>query len=304
MTALTLGSYPYVEDYLDVLLRHGRKPVTIIRYRYVLDRILREMEELGLPTNPHEISEDNIYEIFASIKVGDDSKSSYCTILKQWLRFHTNNAAESVRLMLNPPARENVRWVTDDDISLSISASLRPQDKVILHLGSAYGLRRGEIATLKVDDLHRDHMIVHGKGHGDDGKIRKVPLLPNDGDLRRYLDWRQRTVAGCLEDRSGGALLIVCIKRTVRAVTPEWVGRRARSSFVNVGVDGTTHSLRRAFITEAYDAGARIVDIMHIVGHESYDTTADYIRTDGKKAEKVMVMRNSKNNHYISGKAF
>jgi len=193
VTALTLGSYPYVEDYLDVLLRHGRKPVTIIRYRYVLDRILREMEELGLPTNPHEISEDNIYEIFASIKVGDDSKSSYCTILKQWLRFHTNNAAESVRLMLNPPARENVRWVTDDDISLSISASLRPQDKVILHLGSAYGLRRGRAdcrhnahsGARKLRYYRRLYQNRRKKGRKSDGHAeqQKQPLYIGQGFL-------------------------------------------------------------------------------------------------------------------------
>lgn len=60
--------------------------------------------------------------------------------------------------------------MSEDDIRMSLSISPHPQDRLILHLGSAYGLRRGEISALKIGDLGPDMMTVHGKGHGPDGR--------------------------------------------------------------------------------------------------------------------------------------
>lgn len=155
MTAAS--SYPYVEEYLDTLLRHGRKPVTILRYRQVLGMMLRELDRLGRPTDPHGITEDDIYDLFASLRVAESSKESYLYILKQWCRFYVNPQAEHVRLLLNR-TRAHCRWVSEDDIKMSLSISPHPQDRLILHLGSAYGLRRGEIAALKIGDLGPDMM--------------------------------------------------------------------------------------------------------------------------------------------------
>lgn len=50
MTAAS--SYDFVEEYLDTLLRLGR------------------------PTDPHDITEDDIYDLFATLRVAESSKES------------------------------------------------------------------------------------------------------------------------------------------------------------------------------------------------------------------------------------
>ena len=69
--------------------------------------------------------------------------------------------------------------------------------------------------------------------------------------------------------------------------------------FVREGIDGTTHSLRREFVTEAYDRGGKLADIMHIVGHTTLKTTLLYIRENPKRELSVIQTRNEQ--LFISG---
>lgn len=52
MTAAPVSEFPYVEEYLDVLLRHGRKHITTDRYRQILGMILRGLHDMGRTTDP------------------------------------------------------------------------------------------------------------------------------------------------------------------------------------------------------------------------------------------------------------
>ena len=159
MTAAPVSEFPYVEEYLDVLLRHGRKHITTDRYRQILGMILRGLHDMGRTTDPHKISEDDVYAVFASLNVVESSKVSYLYILRQWCRFYTNREVEQVRLLVNHEVPKR-RWISEEDVSVSLHTTTHPQDRLIIYLGSAYGLRRGEIATLKVDDPRRAAQVV------------------------------------------------------------------------------------------------------------------------------------------------
>lgn len=146
MTAAPVSEFPYVEEYLDVLLRHGRKHITTDRYRQILGMILRGLHDMGRTTDPHKISEDDVYAVFASLNVVESSKVSYLYILRQWCRFYTNREVEQVRLLVNHEIPKR-RWISEEDVSVSLHTTTHPQDRLIIYLGSAYGLRRGEMAA-------------------------------------------------------------------------------------------------------------------------------------------------------------
>lgn len=172
----------------------------------------------------------------------------------------------------------------------------RPGDKAIIYLGSAYGLRRGEIAALKVEDIKKGYMVVHGKGHGPDGKTRKVPLIDDtDPMIEWYLEYRREMLTR-YEDRTDGHVIIMICAGACRRCLPEYIGDRCKAVMESNGIDASSHALRRNFITSAYRSNNDLVDIMKIVGHTDPAITAKYIQTDNDRLRNVIKNRNQ----YIS----
>lgn len=59
----------------------------------------------------------------------------------------------------------------DYDGKFSIMAD--PTEKMILYLGAGLGLRREEIATIKLSDFKGNKIMVNGKGHGRGKLVEK-----------------------------------------------------------------------------------------------------------------------------------
>lgn len=125
----------------------------------------------------------------------------------------------------------------------------------MIRLAAECGLRRGEIARVRSDDVMPDllgrSLIVHGKG----GKQRVVPMTDDLADA----------VAGAhgflFPGRWSGHVEESYVSRHVSALLPDGFG---------------CHSLRHRFATAEYRATHDIYLVSRLLGHESVETTQLY----------------------------
>jgi integrase/recombinase XerD len=177
------------------------------------------------------------------------------------------------RKMLDAPAEDTV-------------AGLR--DRAILSVGLQVGLRRAEIAALKVGDLHQkrgyDSLRVQRKG----GRRDALAINPQTAArLRAYLE-----ASGHGADIDGPLFrpLRHNGKRQEerRSMDPDAIDRVVRKYAGELGLDRgySAHSMRATFITTALENGAQLEDVQKAAGHRDPSTTKLYDRR-GYNPEKA-----------------
>ncbi len=154
------------------------------------------------------------------------------------------------------------------------------RDRAILSIGLQAGLRRSEIASLSVSDLHEnrgfDALRVLRKG----GRKDALAINPQTAQrIKSYL-----LVSGHAEDMSGP--LFRPLKHNGkqqearRAMDPDSIDRMVRKYAKGLGLDRgySAHSMRATFITTALENGASLEDVQKAAGHRDPSTTKLYDR--------------------------
>jgi site-specific recombinase XerD len=160
------------------------------------------------------------------------------------------------------------------------SALKGKRDRAILSILLYHGLRREELAKLKVKDYHQSrrgvaHLRVQGKG----GKLRFVPTHPGTLTLiEEYLE-----AAGHGQDPD--APLFRPIRNNVHghtrgALTADSIYREVVLKYLNrLGIFGENmgpHVMRATAATNALDNGADIAKVQEWLGHANIATTRIY----------------------------
>lgn len=147
------------------------------------------------------------------------------------------------------------------------------RDYAILLLLSRLGLRAGEVARLRLDDVdwRGGLLLVRGKG----GRQDVLPLPVDVGEaIVSYLRRRPRCECRAL------FLRVTAPRRELNRSTIGWVVRAAcdRAGLARVGA----HRLRHTAATEMLRAGASLPEIGQVLRHREQKTTAIYARVDRK----------------------
>jgi integrase/recombinase XerD len=154
------------------------------------------------------------------------------------------------------------------------------RDCAILSVGLQVGLRRAEIAALKVGDLHQNRgynlLRVSRKGGRRDALAINSQTTVR---LRAYLE-----AAGHGADIDGP--LFRPLKHNGkrrderRGMDPDAIDRVVRKYATALGLDRgySAHSMRATFITTALENGAQLEDVQKAAGHRDPSTTKLYDR--------------------------
>src|SRR6478609_8449899 len=145
------------------------------------------------------------------------------------------------------------------------------RDYAILLLLSRLGLRAGEVAAMRLDDIdwRRGELLVHGKGHRQD----MLPLPVDVGEaMVSYLRRRPRCESRAL------FLRVTAPRTEMNRCTVAWAVRAAcdRAGLPRVGA----HRLRHTAATEMLRAGASSAEIGQVLRHREQKTTAIYAKID------------------------
>lgn len=147
------------------------------------------------------------------------------------------------------------------------------RDRAMLELFYSTGIRRTEMARLKVSDLNREKRILWVR----QGKGRKDRVVPVGS---RALQWVEKYI----EDVR--PLLVVSVAEHALFLTgygtlfnEDVLGRKVREYILKADIGRTTggaHMLRHACATHMLEGGADIRFIQQLLGHEKLETTAIY----------------------------
>lgn len=144
---------------------------------------------------------------------------------------------------------------------LEVLAKCTLQERVIVVMLYALGLRISELAALKLSDISQNWVRVFGKG----SKMREIPLLPSVAVLlKSYIQTEQPKQH--LFEKEGAPLSSAQLRY------------RVQKAFKRLGIKATPHQLRHSFATELLKDGARISDVSELLGHSSMATTQIYTK--------------------------
>ena len=145
----------------------------------------------------------------------------------------------------------------------------------------ATGMRRSELAHLKVSDIDSQRMIirvVEGKG----GKDRDLPLSPALLEiLREYWRWRKPKPYLFPTRNLRGRLDQPISDKTV------WIACSDATRLAGIRKRVTPHTLRHSWATHLLEAGTDLRTIQVLLGHGDLETTAKYLHLSRRHLQAV-----------------
>lgn len=260
-----------VKDYIQYLEDHGRRPNTIHNYGLILDHLFDVLREGGQHTSVYDMDADDVAYLYTHLALKERTVRSHIRMLSGMVLHYTGRDPERQADILWNDGADDVRrvWITKEQFA-DLYDQADATDRMVLVLGAYMGLRRAEIATIRDSDIHGDHVTIHGKGHGPNGKIAEMTIPgPVMDEIRAY----RATKAGKPSDDD---YLIQGAKRHrhLSRIQPETITNRFSKLSKRTGIPVSPHSLRRLYATTLYyDCGAKIETIKALMRHSSSATT-------------------------------
>lgn len=245
----------------------NNRPATIEQRLYHVQRMLRETNG-----DPRTISTDELVAWLSSKEWRPNTMRSYRASLVAFFAWaqadglRQDNPARKV-----PPVRmpRGLPRPTPEQMYREAALAAEPRVRLMIHLAAMCGLRRGEIARLKYEDVVEDllgwSLRIQGKG----GHVRYVPLPRELAiELRR--------------ERSGW---VFPSSARPGPLTPAHVGKLVARALPD---NWTCHTLRHRCGTVAYAKSKDLRAVQELLGHARTDTTALYTKIPASSIRQAM----------------
>lgn len=282
---MTTIDYSKVEEYVEYLEKHGRRPSTVKNNRMILRRITRTLAEGGRPTDPTEISEDDAWWLYAELST-EMTEATLRLYFGEFSRFSEffgrTHWSRSLNILYNRTEPTRV-WINIHQFG-ELYRQAGPTDRLILVLGAFMGLRRMEISGLTdVDiDLKTMTMTVRGKGHGPDGLVEHMEI-PADvaAEIQRF----REIVEADGHPRQDGRVVQALHNGEWTSLNPNRVYIHLKELGRRTGINVTTHSLRRLYATTLVnEVGADFDTVRRLMRHADITTTLRcYVDADPRR---------------------
>lgn len=217
---------------------------------------------------------------------GPAAQRSLQAALRLFLRFSAMRGWCSSELIEAVPTlhayclSEVPRGLTDDQVaqamrSVPTDTEAGARDLAILALLATYGIRRGQIAELRLSDIDWRTRLVLFRAHKGGKAVRHALTVPVAAVLGRYVE---RFRPGVSDDhvflRAKGPRLPL----SPTAVTVAVVTRLDRA-----GIDAalrSPHAFRHAFATRLLRTGRPLKDVADLLGHRHLGSASIYGKVD------------------------
>jgi site-specific recombinase XerD len=261
----------YQKVTLDEIARRNYTEGTTRAYLRALDDLAKYFQRLPESLTAEDIRAYTAH-LFRDRKLSDNTVNQivgalrffYLTVLnKPWRGHELPYPKKSVRLP--------VIW-SPDEIARLIGAAPTPFYRTILMTLYATGMRRAEVAALKLADIDSARMVLHvqeGKGRKD----RDITLSPHLlQELRQHYRRLSRKPAVWLFP--GGTDHTADTPITEKVV---WHACRQAAKRCGVNKPLHPHTLRHCFATHLLEGGADLRTIQLLLGHADLRETMIYI---------------------------
>ena len=168
-----------------------------------------------------------------------------------------------------------------EEVSRLINAAGTLFRRTLLMTLYGTGMRRAELAHLKVSDIDSQRMIIRvvaGKG----GKDRDLPLSPALLEiLREYWRWRKPRLY-LFPTRT-------CSRSHDQPISDKtvWIACSEAARQAGISKRVTPHTLRHSWATHLLEAGTDLRTIQVLLGHGDLETTAQYLHLSQRHLHAV-----------------
>ena len=232
----------------------GRPESTIGLRTYHVRRVMRDLDR-----TPWEVTTEQLVTYLASKNWAAETRRAYRASLRSfyaWAQATGRRADSPAHLLPTVAVPRGLPRPTPEVYYREALRQADPRSRLMIQLAAICGLRRGEIARVRREDVESDlvgHSLrVVGKG----GHVRRVPM-PNPmarDVLRMPPGW-------LFPSPAGGHLTSHHVGKLVSQWLPQgW----------------TTHTLRHRCATVAYASCRDLRAVQELLGHAKPETTARY----------------------------
>jgi integrase/recombinase XerD len=171
--------------------------------------------------------------------------------------------------------------LSPEEVSHLINAAGTLFRRTLLMTLYGTGMRRSELARLKVSDIDSQRMIIRVVG-GKGGKDRDLPLSPVLLEtLREYWRWRKsRPYLFPTRTRRRGLDQPISDKTV-------WIACSDAARRAGIRKRVTPHTLRHSWATHLLEAGTDLRTIQVLLGHGDLETTAKYLHLSRRHLQAV-----------------
>lgn len=171
-----------------------------------------------------------------------------------------------------PPivARDYVHHMID---RIQLHTWIDHRDKIMIELLFCTGIRAGECAALRLEDVEENRRVLHIHGKGSHERLVPFPeelSIPVWQWINVHRPITKRTALFLSSNRSGG------VKGAMNTQTVYWICRRRATE---AAIDfKSPHAFRHGFAVDMLKNGASTRLIQLLLGHSSIKTTERYLK--------------------------
>jgi site-specific recombinase XerD len=280
----TDGGDPYVRELRGYLLtERKRSPLTVAAYERDLEEFLAFLRASVPNAEPRTVQSSQIRQYIAYMfdSRGYDSRTvcrklSSIRALYRYLRITGVRENDPAAAIPGPSvARKRPAPLKVDEVMRLLRTSLagrtsgaRLRDAAIMELFYASGMRRAEVAGVRLADADLAERTIRVTGKGNKERLVIINRAAADA-IEAYLRVRPRSADPRLFLGRGG-----------RGLTPQHVWRIFRAIYQVSGIQkhATPHTLRHSFATHLVENGVDLETVRELLGHESLATTGVYLQ--------------------------
>ena len=202
-------------------------------------------------------------------KLGDRSINYYNSVIRFIYEVTLDKVLNKKQLPMRKKKKTMYKVLTKEELSTFFNCVDAFKFKTIFMLAYGSGLRIGEIANLRVEDIDSKNMrifIREGKGN----KERYTMLSKQSLEMLRiyWSKYRQNKRRGRIFLSESGAAITVGVIR-------EHFRRYRKKAKLSEKV--TMHTLRHCYATNLIENGATLIQVKELMGHSNIRSTMEYV---------------------------
>ena len=210
-------------------------------------------------------------------KLSDRSINYYNSVIRFIYEVALDKLLNKKQLPMRKQKKTVYKVLTKEELSAFFNVCDNFKFKTIFMLVYGSGLRIGEVANLRVEDIDSKNMRIfvrEGKGNKE-----RYTILPKQSleKLREY--WRKYRQ----NKRRGRIFLSESEKAITVGVIREHFRKYRRKAKINE--KATHHTLRHNFATDLIERGATLIQVKELMGHSNIRSTMAYIHVANVKLD-------------------
>lgn len=264
-----------ISDYLEYLKNQNLAETTINNRKTILKQFgNRRLADLTYQEFEGYMSERRVKLKPSSLQL---ERGVYRDYFKYAQQIRRVNMQFDYSVIKRRRCKGSVKFLTRDQVRLTIQKTTNPQDKLIIATFFETGLRIGELVNLRVDHIYHNEIQVKGKG----GNHRTVYVTDElSQKLQEYVATR---------NLRSSYVFVRQMHHREAPMNADTVRKRIERCFREAGIEMNPHMLRHGYATDLLRAKADLRTVQKTMGHRSLSTTQIYMHiTDDQLKTNVL----------------